>query len=498
MDKTWLTLLQLDDRYFQGLTGQYDFKLQYRLHKDGEAEYIARSKPSYFMYRSVTTELDLEAGQYSVLIKITASRKKWRTKPEEIVKRACQVRPEKLMAVGLSYDLAHAKGRLNESELEHKERLRRDRRIKRKLKAKEAFAAQKLLDKKKKLRRLRLEAKEKPRKGKEPESNQDNDKGIEISIKVGESTLKPTKPQGADKGVDGSRTVSQEGTSKQLKIIVEASDKIEGAKSSDQTTSGELKQPAEGGDKPAEDAKQALQGPKDESKNTHGKGEDTDVKGVPVTEGGQESGKESSTSTFGATPATSAESISAAEDGNKAEGQPSAALDNNAVASKKITSTTATIETGENAQKPNAVASDMHFQNLTLDDISDDGLSWSSDIDVPSDSTSETDSDSDIDEPVPAPTDPSQSSDMPTDDFANDPWNAVCVFGLRVYSKGSQAEIEVVRKLDDGESAESKKLDMDDQAADATKKLQKGSAREEKQLENVSTAPGWDEESKQG
>ena len=450
------------------------------------------------MFRSVTTELDLEAGQYSVMIKITASRDKSRTTPEEIVKKTCETRPDKLMAVGLSYDLAHAKGRLKESELERKERLRRERRHKRKSEAKKAFEAQKMVDKKEKLRRLRLKAKEKVKKGREPESDQNIDNGIEISIKMGESTLKPTKPQDAEEAVGGSKVVSQEGIGKQLKIIVEASDKVESARSGDQTTSGEIKQPVEGGDKQAEDAKQALKGAKDESENKRKEGEDTDVKGVSATESRQESGKESSTFTSDVTPATSAKSRSAAEDSNKAGGQPSAKLDGNAVAGEKIINTKASVETGENANKFNAVESDVLFQNLTLDDISDDGLSWSSDIDVPSDSSSETDSDPDTDDPAPPPTDSSQSSHEPADDFENNPWNAVCVFGLRVYSKGSQAEIEVVRRQEDEESVGSKKLDIDDQAADATKKLQKGSPREEQQLETVGMAPAWDEKSKQG
>ena len=99
------------------------------------------------MYRSATTELDLEAGHYFVMIKIIAFREKSKTMPEEIVKKTCQTRPDNLMAVGLSYDLAHAKGRLKEIELERKERRRRERRDKRKLKAKKAFEAQKMVDK---------------------------------------------------------------------------------------------------------------------------------------------------------------------------------------------------------------------------------------------------------------------------------------------------------------------------------------------------------------
>lgn len=426
------------------------------------------------MNRSATTELDLEAGHYLVMIKITASRDKARTTPEEIVKKTCQARPEKLMAVGLSYDIAHGKGHLKDSELERKERLRRERRDKRRIKAKKAFEAQKMVEKKEKLRRLRLEAKEKAKRGGEPQGNQDTDNGIKIYIKMGESTLNPTKAQDADKPLGGSKMVSQEGTSKELKIIVQASDKIEDVKNGDQTTSGEIKQPAESEDKQAEDSKQALKKTTDEI------------------------GKAGSTS------APSTENGRATEDCNTAEGQLSAESDENAVTDEQATDTEATTQAAGNAINSKAVEPDLHVQTLTLDDISDDGLGWSSDIDVPSDSSSSSSSsssDSDTEEPARPRTGP---SDEATDEFAQDPWNAVCVFGLRVYAKGSHAEIGVVRKEgddddDDGAgSGESKKLDVDDQAADATKKLQKGSRAEEQRLESVGTAPAWDEESKQG
>ena len=460
------------------------------------------------MNRSATTELDLEAGQYLVMIKITASRDKSKTTPEEIVKKTCQTRPKKLMAVGLSYDLAHAKGHLKDSEVERKERLRRERRDKRRLKAKKVFEAQRRVERKEKLRRLRLEAREKAKRGIEAKDDLDAEGGVEISIKLGESTLKAIKRQGADDAVSGSRVVSQEGTSKQLKIIVEASDKAESTKDSDKTTSGEIEQPIEGGDKKVEDAKQVLEETKDEDEGKGKKDEHTDVKGVSATESGQESRNAQSTSTpstSGVAPATSAESSAATEDSDKPEGQPSVKFDKDAVAGGKVTDTKAATEIGGNAgdaDQSNVVETDIQFQNLMLDNISDDGLSWNSDIDAPSDSPSETDSDSDSDSDTDTDADapaPSPTKDQPADDPANDPWNAVCVFGLRVYSKGSQAEIEVVSKQDgEGSPDESRKLDVDDRAADATKKLQKGSKGDEERLEIVGTEPAWDEESKQG
>ena len=460
------------------------------------------------MNRSATTELDLEAGQYLVMIKITASRDKSMTTPEEIVKKTCQTRPEKLMAVGLSYDLAHAKGHLRDNELERKERLRRERRDKRRLQAKKVFEAQRKVQKKEKLRRLRLEAREKAKRGIQPEDDPDAENGVEISIKMGKSTMKAIKRQNADDALGGSKVVSREGTSKELKIIVEASDKNESAGGPDQITSGEIEQPMEGGDKKADDAKQALEGTKDGHEGKRKKDEDNDAKGVSATESGQESGNSQSTlipSAFGLAPATSLESRATTEDSDKAGGESSVKLDESATASGKVTDNKVATEiagNSGNADQSNVIETDLQFRDLTLDNISDDGLSWNSDIDAPSDSPSETetdsDSDSDTDNDADAPAS-SSTKDQAADDPADDPWNAVCVFGLLVYSKGSQAEIEVVRRQDcEDSSVGNRKLDVDDRAADATKKLQKGSKGDEERLGNVDIEPAWDEESRQG
>ncbi|KAF9697701.1 hypothetical protein EKO04_004426 [Ascochyta lentis] len=110
-----IVLSQLDDRYYQGLEGQYEFHLQFRLHKDDEDEYIVRSNGTYYMKRSVSTELHLEAGNYTVLLKIKATRSADPT-PDDVIRETCTKRREKLLATGLSYDLAHAKGQFREHE----------------------------------------------------------------------------------------------------------------------------------------------------------------------------------------------------------------------------------------------------------------------------------------------------------------------------------------------------------------------------------------------
>ena len=68
------------------------------------------------------------------------------------------------------------------------------------------------------------------------------------------------------------------------------------------------------------------------------------------------------------------------------------------------------------------------------------------------------------------------------DEFERDPWNAIAVVGLRVYSKDSGVSVKVIRPRD-WEHVEGKgeaKLDVDDSAADATKDIElKGGAQEE-------------------
>ncbi len=96
---------------------------------------------------------------------------------------------------------------------------------------------------------------------------------------------------------------------------------------------------------------------------------------------------------------------------------------------------------------------------LTLDDISDDGLRWSSDIDAPPDSDSDESDESDSDEDSSEKPPPSTKLDKEKTASENDkessskgPWNAVCVFGLRVYAKEAQAEIEVIRESGEGKT----------------------------------------------
>ena len=74
----------------------------------------------YSMRRSVNSDLELEPGVYSVLMRITAKRISDDTTVERIVKEKCEGRPNKLIQIGLSYNLAHAKGEIVETTEEKK------------------------------------------------------------------------------------------------------------------------------------------------------------------------------------------------------------------------------------------------------------------------------------------------------------------------------------------------------------------------------------------
>jgi hypothetical protein len=100
-----IALSQLDDRFFRGLEGQYRFELGFRLHKAGHSDYVVRSQTPFRMTRSVNVELELEAGDYEVRVKINATRDQDILPIEKVIKNNAKSRREKLLRIGLAYDL---------------------------------------------------------------------------------------------------------------------------------------------------------------------------------------------------------------------------------------------------------------------------------------------------------------------------------------------------------------------------------------------------------
>jgi hypothetical protein len=106
-------LTQLDERYFLGFEGQYEFQLHFLLQEENGkiGEHICRVRPVHdWENRSVSCEVDLEPGRYEVVPKITATRDPGKKMVEDVVKDWAEKNPQKLRQVGMQYDLAHAKG----------------------------------------------------------------------------------------------------------------------------------------------------------------------------------------------------------------------------------------------------------------------------------------------------------------------------------------------------------------------------------------------------
>lgn len=191
-----IVLSQLDDRYFEGLQGQYEFNLQFRLHKDDEEDYIVRSNTAYFMKRSVSMELDLEAGNYTVLLKVKATRLDNPT-AEEIVRLNCNQRREKLLSIGLSYDLAHAKGHFREQEQEKLVREREQKIERKKAQMKQSYEQRQKLHRKAKLRQQRKAAKQSHKKSK-PSDLREVERKLEDLTGLGINVEDDGRPSDAD------------------------------------------------------------------------------------------------------------------------------------------------------------------------------------------------------------------------------------------------------------------------------------------------------------
>ena len=93
-----LTLSQLDTKYFKGLQGQYTYRLHFRLHNNDSPraeDYIVRSHGNYLTSRSVSVELpDMPAGEYTVYVKVVGERDPDQSSVEAVVKRELQQRIE--------------------------------------------------------------------------------------------------------------------------------------------------------------------------------------------------------------------------------------------------------------------------------------------------------------------------------------------------------------------------------------------------------------------
>ena len=112
------------------MEGKYDFDLHFILQeKNAEpGHHIVRARGAWFGNRSISAEVELDAGVYEVLPKIEASRNADAPDVPEVVTKLAERNPQKLRQIGLNYDIANAKGifELTEEERKKKEQKRKE------------------------------------------------------------------------------------------------------------------------------------------------------------------------------------------------------------------------------------------------------------------------------------------------------------------------------------------------------------------------------------
>ena len=359
------------------------------------------------MRRSVSTDIELEPGTYSVLMKITA--KRWaipdRPMPEQVIRERCIQRHDKLIQIGLAYDLAHAKGQIKETEREKGLRKQQEEK-------------KKAADRVKQRKELR------------------------------EQKFKAWQIQQRQKARENRRTQRRAG-SRRKRAEMEKATHPEG--------DGPLKAPAADGLGITDEY------PAGEQQNAGIEGES-----APIPDGGTETEQTEPETPTPPSPTTGTEPT-----------HPTETTESNPIQDAKNDDIDAT---AENTTAEEDLSQKFHTALRLVDDHDSKNLSIADDsfsrhhrdyTDYDSDSSFNSSIDSLLDFPSSPNIEPADSTvaeisaddDESTDDedaeFANDPWNAVCVIGLRVYSKDPQACVEVIRPKMDGEYGEAP-LDIDD------------------------------------
>ncbi|KAH0538403.1 hypothetical protein FGG08_005003 [Glutinoglossum americanum] len=360
-----IMLAQLDDRYFRGLEGRYAFELQFRVHRKGERDYLVRSHGSYCMRRSVSTELDLEAGKYLVLIKVIATRYDGWPSVEQVVRDTSRRKRDKLLQIGLSYDLAHAKAQVEETDEQKKQREEKEK--------KEKEAERKKRKEEMKALRDKMREKERKRKRKEKERAKRAQKKRELREAAQKTQKLNTEAEESGRATKDATDAAKDGGD--LAKI-----------------GGDL------GSNVAPHDEKALE-PKEE-RITNGPKSDVDAPHAR-------------------------ETLTVPE------------MPNNAISP---------------SQSPAFPYSPYSDLSSGLDDDSfDDDSDFSTILSHPSNP-----------QPVPDVV-PDASQDVEPEE--TDPWNAVCVVGLRVYTKDTDVSVQVITPKEPDKAS----LDVDDLAADATK-----------------------------
>ncbi|KAL0473321.1 hypothetical protein QR685DRAFT_170949 [Neurospora intermedia] len=481
-----LVLSQLDNRYFKGLHGQYSFRLHFRVHEQhrpNAEDYIVRSHGNYLMDRSVSIELpSMLPGNYSVFISIIGERNTNQPSIEDVVKRECKkrVENEKLAQVGYAYDLAHSKAAAH---LEAVKALRKkadqkkasDARQKERYRLWEKRHLNRQITKKQgRKNNQKLEAKQAAREEKKRREEELKPKDVGVQT---EETKNQEKPE--EKKADGTKPVEQAKKTQSGSDTEKQDVKAAEANGSPQSTP--LATPAE---TPAAE--------KTESQASGGVSTVTKAEEKSDNKADQEgnipsSGSSEASSGPSYTPKTDNSVADAADEKDKEKVPVPPATDSKvsggppAAAEKKSEDKPAAKSSPPKKKSPNMyVTSDGESSASPIEDweelYSSDDMTRKPRMNAA---------------PAPGSVMVSKYKDDTEDENEPDPWNAICVVGLRVYSKDEDLELRIVMEggeLEEGGMGEKGGVDLDNAQANA------GGARIRKEGEGEDAYEGDSEE----
>ena len=434
-----------------------------RLEKDGEQDYIVRSHGNYMMDRSVSVDIDLEPGTYSVLMKITAKRDTSKSTPEQVIRESCRDRQEKLLQIGLAYDLAHAKGQIKETEDEKKVRLEREAK-------KNATDHQK--------RRADLRArwlkdwetgkKRYARNKRHAKRMEEHHKKVEARKAVAKAAVQKEDVKSAAAGAsntkiaDQAENVNSPGTTETVKQDTPATTDEPSTEAKFDTTKPEETKPTviDSGASGSAGAK--------EINDTPTKVEE----GVPEQQDGAtttDEGKKDDNTTDQQSNKDPAPEDKAAQFEAALKNVPSAIEDGTAAAG----AAPGTMPVAGTEPAPSAAAGDDDWEH---DSLASFASSIVTDLDY-----SQLYPIEEAAAPTELPTNVNPDEEDELTEFRNDPWNAVCVVGLKVYSKDEGLSVSIVRPK--SEDDEETPLDLDDNSKGASGETFKNG----KEPEEVST-----------
>ncbi|KAK8062296.1 calpain family cysteine protease protein [Apiospora hydei] len=452
-----IVLSQLDDRYYRGLEGQYRFELNFRVHKAGQEDYVVRSISPYCQKRSVNVELELEAGDYTVLMKINATRNMSILPIEEMVRSYARDRRDKLVAVGMSYDLAHSKGKVIETDEEKRARKEYERRKKEKEKREQKRKIMKgrerqyYFDVKEQMKRREQKAKAKAKMEAKKARHEEKIKAKKEA--KAEAKRKAVSGEDSKQGELDDKVVA-ELKEKRVQIVspkpdVEPEDpKAASSKDSESGTEAEAKTPTSGSDD-ASEASLTHDTPghmhADEQPAAAAKSEDADAAApteadpqpaTTETKSHQEPKAEPEATQQPATLATETEQEPKSDSGA------STAVANETKApesQKPVAQECADVCCASDTNKPSvAVEEDSDVEVTSSEESDESDISSVSDI---TDHELEIVMERKASMPSPPPVAPPPiPQPEPEDEFEKNPWNAVATIGLRVYYKVSEED----------------------------------------------------------